>query len=109
MTRLAVAAGVATVAAFAAGAAFVVAPTRAPTPTTPLASGVSGSAATQSASWGLAAAGLALGAHVGLAAAWRARASTAARAEGGGKPYVETPADERLFEQDARHSIYILY
>ena len=68
--------------------------------------------------------GLALGAHVGLAAAWRVR-STAARAEGAetlgsvspwnwdvervkrsqiptvkaSKPYKETPADERLFEQ----------
>eukprot|EP00435_Cladocopium_sp_Y103_P036327 s1843_g9.t1 len=68
----------------------------------PLASGVSGST-TQSAGWGLAAAGLALGAHVGLAAAWRFRA-TAARAEGGGKAYKETPADERLFEQ-----VYLQY
>eukprot|EP00438_Fugacium_kawagutii_P006447 Skav206925 [mRNA] locus=scaffold6623:10254:15273:- [translate_table: standard] len=99
MTRFTIAAGVATLAAFAAGAAFVVAPTRPPSaPTVPLASGVSGSA-TQSAGWGLAAAGLALGAHVGLAAAWRFRGATAARAEGGAKPYKETPADERLFEQ----------
>ena len=126
--RLAVV-GVAAVAAFAAGAAFVVAPARAPLAPTPpqpkiaqgitshcgfcmfrpLASGASGSA-TQSAGWGLAAAGtvsnhvlklrqyclhqflcsmkfsregIAFGAHVGLAAAWRARAATAARAEGG--------------------------
>lgn len=102
MPRSAVVAGVA-LAAFAAGAAFVVAPTRAPTaPLPPLASGASGSTAT-SAGWGLATAGLALGAHVGLAAAWRFRA-TAARAEGGGKAYKETPADERLFEQ-----VYLQY
>eukprot|EP00490_Sorites_sp_Unknown_P013193 CAMPEP_0114677436 /NCGR_PEP_ID=MMETSP0191-20121206/50518_1 /TAXON_ID=126664 /ORGANISM="Sorites sp." /LENGTH=217 /DNA_ID=CAMNT_0001950001 /DNA_START=42 /DNA_END=695 /DNA_ORIENTATION=+ len=104
MTRFTVAAGVATMAAFAAGAAFVVAPTRPPSaPTVPLASGVSGST-TQSAGWGLAAAGLALGAHVGLAAAWRFRAATAARAEGAAKPYKESPADERLFEQ-----VYLQY
>ncbi|CAJ1417002.1 unnamed protein product [Effrenium voratum] len=99
MPRLAVA-GVAAAAALAVGAAFVVVPGRAPTPTVPLASGVRGSAA-ESASWGLAAAGLALGAHMGLAAAWRARSATAARAEGA---YKETPADERLFEQ-----VYLQY
>eukprot|EP00437_Effrenium_voratum_P008873 CAMPEP_0181433192 /NCGR_PEP_ID=MMETSP1110-20121109/19162_1 /TAXON_ID=174948 /ORGANISM="Symbiodinium sp., Strain CCMP421" /LENGTH=136 /DNA_ID=CAMNT_0023556631 /DNA_START=47 /DNA_END=454 /DNA_ORIENTATION=- len=98
MTRLAVAAVAAV--AVAAGTAFVVAPARAPTPTVPLASGARGSA--ESAGWGLAAAGLAVGAHMGLAAAWRARSSTAAGAEGGA--YKETPADERLFEQ-----VYLQY
>eukprot|EP00913_Durusdinium_trenchii_P019561 g18388.t1 len=43
--------------------------------------------------WGLAAAGLAVGAHLGLAVAGRVMR----KAEG--KSYVETPADERLFEQ----------
>lgn len=77
MTRLAV--GVAAFAALAAGAAFVVAPARAPSPpSAPLAAGARGA---QTGGWGLAAAGLALGAHVGLAAAWRLKA-TATRAEG---------------------------
>lgn len=53
--------------------------------------------------WGLAAAGLALGAHAGLAAAWRARASMSAEAkEAKAAPagkYVETVSDRRLFEQ----------
>ncbi|CAE7676400.1 unnamed protein product [Symbiodinium sp. CCMP2456] len=95
----------AAVAALAAGAAFVAAPARAPVvPNKPATLGMPGSAA-EPAGWGLAAAGLALGAHVGLAAAWRARASTAARAESeGGKKYVETVSDERLFEQ-----VYLQY
>eukprot|EP00930_Biecheleria_cincta_P036620 TRINITY_DN2509_c1_g2_i1.p1 TRINITY_DN2509_c1_g2~~TRINITY_DN2509_c1_g2_i1.p1 ORF type:complete len:226 (+),score=37.95 TRINITY_DN2509_c1_g2_i1:59-736(+) len=53
--------------------------------------------------WGLAAAGLALGAHAGLAAAWRARASMRAEAkEAKAAPaakYVESVSDARLFEQ----------
>ena len=46
--------------------------------------------------------GLALGAHAGLAAAWRARASTAARAEGGAVSLVVLPflALFSLNEQD---------
>ncbi|CAE7806248.1 unnamed protein product, partial [Symbiodinium microadriaticum] len=64
------------------------------------------SSASEPAGWGLAAAGLALGAHVGLAAAWRSRASTAARAakDAPATKYVETVADERLFEQ-----VYLQY
>ncbi|CAE7406326.1 unnamed protein product [Symbiodinium natans] len=88
----------------AAGAAFVAAPARAPVvPNKPTPSGMPGSAS-EPAGWGLAAAGLALGAHVGLAAAWRARSSTAARAEKEGGKYVETVADQRLFEQ-----VYLQY
>ena len=89
-------------AALAAGAAFVVAPIRPPA-TPPLVGASSSSSGAAQSSWGLAAVGLALGAHVGLAAAWRARAATAARAEAS-KPYKETPADERLFEQ-----VYLQY
>eukprot|EP00438_Fugacium_kawagutii_P030677 Skav235481 [mRNA] locus=scaffold153:33673:36421:- [translate_table: standard] len=68
MTRFTIAAGVATVAAFAAGAAFVVAPTRPPSaPTVP------------------------------DSQLWCTIVRTA-------KPYKETPADERLFEQ-----VYLQY
>ncbi|CAE7939471.1 unnamed protein product [Symbiodinium necroappetens] len=96
----------AAVAALAAGAAFVAAPARAPVvPNKPTPSGMA-SSASEPAGWGLAAAGLALGAHVGLAAAWRSRASTAARAakDAPATKYVETVADERLFEQ-----VYLQY
>mmetsp|Transcript_57252 Transcript_57252/g.101533 ORF Transcript_57252/g.101533 Transcript_57252/m.101533 type:complete len:223 (+) Transcript_57252:55-723(+) len=58
-------------------------------------------------SWGLAAAGLALGAHVGLAAVWRgktARFAEAKAAPAAAKKYVETPGDQRLFEQ-----VYLQY
>ena len=48
-------------------------------------------------SWQLRTAGLALGAHLGLAVAGR----VARKAEG--KTYKETPADERLFEQASCH------
>ncbi|CAE8697697.1 unnamed protein product [Polarella glacialis] len=65
------------------------------------------SAAAASASWGLAAAGLCLGAHVGLAAASRSRAARKAEGEAEVETkvaskealkYVETPQDQRLFE-----------
>jgi hypothetical protein len=79
-------------------------------PTTPqpqsnsaLASALPSSSST-AAGFGLAVAGLALGAHAGLAAAFRARAARAAEAKAAVKQYVESPADERLFEQ-----VYLQY
>mmetsp|Transcript_31573 Transcript_31573/g.59297 ORF Transcript_31573/g.59297 Transcript_31573/m.59297 type:complete len:217 (+) Transcript_31573:41-691(+) len=56
------------------------------------------------ASWGLAAAGLAVGAHAGLAMAWRCRAARAAEEKPAAKKYVESIADQRLFEQ-----VYLQY
>ncbi|CAE7289294.1 unnamed protein product [Symbiodinium natans] len=55
------------------------------------------------AGFGLAVAGLAVGAHAGLAVAFRARAARQAEAKPEGK-YVETVADQRLFEQ-----VYLQY
>eukprot|EP00437_Effrenium_voratum_P011127 CAMPEP_0181421426 /NCGR_PEP_ID=MMETSP1110-20121109/13092_1 /TAXON_ID=174948 /ORGANISM="Symbiodinium sp., Strain CCMP421" /LENGTH=204 /DNA_ID=CAMNT_0023544491 /DNA_START=51 /DNA_END=665 /DNA_ORIENTATION=+ len=78
-----------------AGTAFVALPA-----TTSRVAAVQSAGRTQSkseGSWGLAAAGLAVGAHVGLAMATR----TARKAE---SSYKETPADERLFEQ-----VYLQY
>ncbi|CAE7944667.1 unnamed protein product, partial [Symbiodinium sp. KB8] len=55
--------------------------------------------------WGLAMAGLAAGAHAGLAVAWRCRSQRQAAAkESAPTKYVETVADERLFEQ-----VYLQY
>ncbi|CAK9037985.1 Uncharacterized protein SCF082_LOCUS22406 [Durusdinium trenchii] len=79
-----------------AGTTFVVVPVQRPVPKAPLAA--PGKPTTEGASWGVAAAGLALGAHLGLAVAGRVTRKAKS------KPYVETPADERLFEQ-----VYLQY
>ncbi|CAE7773739.1 ML2 [Symbiodinium pilosum] len=99
---------VAAAATLVAGVAFLTPPSaRAPVTATAEHVGVHGgaqsNAGSSSGSWG-ATVGVVLGAHLGLAAAWRTRA-TAARAEKTeGKKYVETIADQRLFEQ-----VYLQY
>eukprot|EP00411_Alexandrium_monilatum_P061529 CAMPEP_0175519736 /NCGR_PEP_ID=MMETSP0096-20121207/16147_1 /TAXON_ID=311494 /ORGANISM="Alexandrium monilatum, Strain CCMP3105" /LENGTH=155 /DNA_ID=CAMNT_0016822131 /DNA_START=59 /DNA_END=523 /DNA_ORIENTATION=+ len=50
-------------------------------------------------SWGFAAAGIVLGAHVGLAVAARGRSATKAAKETAVAKYSETAADKRLFEK----------
>eukprot|EP00931_Biecheleriopsis_adriatica_P083015 TRINITY_DN5652_c0_g1_i1.p1 TRINITY_DN5652_c0_g1~~TRINITY_DN5652_c0_g1_i1.p1 ORF type:complete len:216 (+),score=66.13 TRINITY_DN5652_c0_g1_i1:50-697(+) len=57
------------------------------------ASGSAAADAAEAAGWGLAAAGIALGAHAGLAMAWRSKTTRAAEGK-----YVESVSDQRLFE-----------
>ncbi|CAE8607066.1 unnamed protein product [Polarella glacialis] len=115
MTRLATACAATAALCFVANKAFVVpgaagnigAPVRSAPQALAAAAAPAESAAAASASWGLAAAGLCLGGHVGLAVASRSKA--ARKAEGEAEvtvkvaskealKYVETPQDQRLFE-----------
>eukprot|EP00439_Symbiodinium_sp_Y106_P035597 s3455_g4.t1 len=81
-----------------------VAPAARPAPVAmPKTAGAAPSGATEG--WGLAMAGLAAGAHAGLAVAWRCRSQRQAAAkESTPTKYTETVADERLFEQ-----VYLQY
>jgi len=83
-----------------------VSPSARPTPlgAAPEAAGAAAAPSMEAAGWGLAAAGLAVGAHAGLAVAFRARAARKAETKPAEKKYVETVADQRLFEQ-----VYLQY
>ncbi|CAE7254349.1 unnamed protein product [Symbiodinium microadriaticum] len=76
----------------------------APLGAAPKAAAAAAAPSMEAAGWGLAAAGLAVGAHAGLAVAFRARAARKAETKPAEKKYVETVADERLFEQ-----VYLQY
>ncbi|CAE7515080.1 hypothetical protein AK812_SmicGene40844 [Symbiodinium microadriaticum] len=101
-------AAVAAVAAFCVASvayeAFV-APTARPAPLAAPKAAAAAAPSAEAAGWGLAVAGLAVGAHAGLAVAFRARAARQAETKPAEKSkYVETVADERLFEQ-----VYLQY
>eukprot|EP00439_Symbiodinium_sp_Y106_P027054 s3588_g3.t1 len=82
-----------------------VSPAARPAPLVAAKSAASTAPPAAAAGWGLAAAGLAVGAHAGLAVAFRARAARQAETKPAEKSkYVETVADERLFEQ-----VYLQY
>eukprot|EP00440_Ansanella_granifera_P004862 gb/GFBE01005273.1/.p1 GENE.gb/GFBE01005273.1/~~gb/GFBE01005273.1/.p1 ORF type:complete len:226 (+),score=73.78 gb/GFBE01005273.1/:1-678(+) len=112
MPRFATACATAAAACYAAGAAaqaFLMPGAGSPRTPAHLGTAAAGTApfagATEAAGWGMAAAGLCLGAHAGLAMAMRAR--TARKAEEKAAPvkkYVESVADARLFE-----TVYLQY
>ncbi|CAE7769556.1 unnamed protein product [Symbiodinium sp. CCMP2592] len=82
-----------------------VAPSARPAPLAAPQTAAAAAPPTEAAGWGLAAAGLAVGAHAGLAVAFRARAARRAETKPAEKSkYVETVADQRLFEQ-----VYLQY
>eukprot|EP00440_Ansanella_granifera_P022453 gb/GFBE01024387.1/.p1 GENE.gb/GFBE01024387.1/~~gb/GFBE01024387.1/.p1 ORF type:complete len:223 (+),score=54.69 gb/GFBE01024387.1/:1-669(+) len=109
MPRFVTACAAAAAACYAAGTAcqaFLLPGSGAPRElSTSIAAGERPSPSSADAGWGLAAAGLAVGAHAGLAMACRAKAARRAEEKAAPvKKYVESVADARLFE-----TVYLQY